>query len=98
MNDPVARGMRWNAFYEEDGGLRDMLADMRDAYLKRMSEIDFGNDKKLEKVAALAMAARITKEIDAVVRGVISDGQSAKAQREHVQQIESLPKSRRRWI
>lgn len=97
-DDPVARSQRWELFYNEAGGLKDILASIQQAYLERMAVIDFTDDKRLAKIAALAMASRVTEELDACVKAIIGEGKVEFANREHVKRIEKLPAAKRRWI
>src|SRR3546814_16639375 len=67
-DDPSRRANRWKAFDEEDGGLRDMIAMLGQTYLERLSQVEPWETEKLSK---LAMANRITQQLDGFVRSVI---------------------------
>lgn len=93
--DPQRRAQRWELFYEEEGGLRDILSAMGVAYLERMSSVEPWEAGKLAK---LAIANRITKEMDAAVRAIIDAGTVAAAMKAHTDRIEAIPEAKRRWI
>lgn len=91
----IARGQRWKLFYEEEGGLRDILADIGRTYIERMSLVEPWETEKLSK---LAMANKIVGQLDSVVREIIASGQVAEHAKAHTKKIESLPAAKRRWI
>lgn len=93
--DPQHRAGRWSAFYNEEDGLRDMLAHLGMTYLERMSVVE---PWETEKLAKLAMAHKITKQLDGLVQAIISDGAVAEQNKICVERIEKLPHSKRRWI
>lgn len=91
----IKRGQRWKLFYEEDGGLRDILATIGRTYIDRMSDVEPWEADKLSK---LAMANKIVGQLDNVVREIIASGQVAEHSKAHTKKIESLPAAKRRWI
>jgi len=95
MIDPVARANRWRAFYEEEGGLADILNAMAGLYLERMSSVEPYEHGKL---SALSIAHKVTKEVAAQINMIMNEGTVAIAQREHLERIERIPEKRRRWL
>ena len=95
MNDPVQIGAQWHLFYEQENGLKDMLASIRNEYLERMAHVEPWETDKLSK---LAIASRIVSLIDGHVQSIIGDGKTTAHNREHIRKIESLPTAKRKWI
>lgn len=95
MIDPVARAQRWKLFYEEEGGLKDILETLRVAYLERLSSVEAYETDKLSK---LAIASKVTRAVDAEIRQIIEAGTVEGSRREHVKKIEAIPAAKRRWI
>lgn len=93
--DALQRGRRWAAFFEEEGGLRDMLDTLGTTYIERMSTLDPWETDKLSK---LAMANKITKQIEGAILYVIGAGNMAAAAKRHAEQIEALPTRKRRLL
>lgn len=93
--DPIQRGRRWAAFYEEDGGLRDMLDALGTTYIERMSALEPWDTEKLAK---LAMANKIAKQLDGFVMEIIGSGDVAAAAKRHREKIEALPLRKRRLL
>lgn len=94
-DDALQRGRRWKAFYEEDGGLRDMLDTLGETYLDRMSSVE---PWETDKLAKLAMANKITKQLKGLVVDIIGRGDVAAAASKHREQIEALPLRKRRLL
>lgn len=95
MSDPVARGQRWQMFYDEEGGLKDILEGLRVAYLERMSAVDPWETDKLVK---LSVASKVTQAVDSEIRSIINAGKVADAHREHVRKIEKIPAAKRKFF
>lgn len=85
--EAIARGARWEAFYAEDGGLRDMIAILRQSYFEKVGTLKPGDTKSLE---ALAMADRIAREIEREVQRVIETGKLRENEARHVNKIASI--------
>lgn len=83
-DDAIQRGKRWEIFYTEIGGVRDMIADLRKAYFEKVSALKPGDTESLQ---ALAMADRIAREIDGQVRSIIETGKMREAEADHVERI-----------
>jgi len=92
--DPIRRGARWKLFLEEEGGINDMLAEIRQTYLERIAAADPSDTGKLQ---VLAMAHRVSREFEAMIRQIITAGEVATAARDHAAKMEKLsPTARRR--
>lgn len=85
--DAVARGMRYSAFYEEEDGLRDMIASLRLDYFQRVGELKPGDTAGLQ---ALGMADRIAREIERKVQSVIETGRIRADDRTHAEKISNI--------
>ena len=93
--DATARASRWIAFYNEQGGLRDMIASLRRSYFEKVGSLKPNDTDSLE---ALGMADRICRELDSQIKQVIDDGKIEQQQREHADRIASLSDAKRRRI
>lgn len=93
--DPIRRAARWKLFYSEEGGLRDIIAEMKRTYLERMSQVEPWETGKLAK---LAIANKICTEVDASVRAIIDAGTVAGERKMMADRIEKLPEAKRRWL
>lgn len=93
MTDKARRADRWRAFYEEDGGLRDLIASMRQAYFERHASLGLSDT---DKHYALSMADKIASEIEQHFKRVIDTG-VLDEHRSHARRIEALPAARRRF-
>ena len=67
----VARGQRWERFYNEEGGLHDMIVRMRQAYFAKVGELKPGEHDAL---LLLATADRLARELDKEVKAIIDSG------------------------
>lgn len=95
MIDPIQRGARWNAFLNEEGGLGDMLAEIQRTYLERLAATDPGNTEQLR---VLAMAHRVSKEFEGMIRAIIAGGEVAQKAKEYSSRIQAIPEAARRYI
>lgn len=93
--DALVRARRWIAFYQEDGGIGDMIASLRRSYFEKVGTLKPGDH---EALAALAMADRIARELDAQVKAIIDAGKIAEAYKEHADKIAALPAAQRRRL
>lgn len=92
--DPIRRGARWKLFLEEEGGLNDMLKEIRQTYLERIAKADPSDTGKLQ---VLAMAHRVSLEFEAMVRQIVQNGEVATAARDYSVKMEKLsPAAKRR--
>ena len=94
VEDPLHRANRWKPFYAEEGGLKDILTYIGETYLKRMSQVE---PWETEKLAKLAMANKITQQIDAMVQAIINDGKVQEHVQKRVKMIEAIPHKARRF-
>jgi hypothetical protein len=93
--DIVHRANRWREFYEEDGGLRDVLDTLRRAYFDRASELMPNDTAALLK---LGMAAKIVEQVDMHIRHILTAGRMEQAAQDHADRIAKLPEARRRFL
>ena len=93
--DIVHRANRWREFYEEDGGLRDVLDTLRRAYFDRASELMPNDTAALLK---LGMAAKIVDQVDTHIRHILTAGRIEQAAQDHAERIAKLPEARRRFL
>lgn len=94
-DDPIHRAGRWNDFYHEDGGLKDMLDTLRDAYLDRAASLMPNDTAALLK---LGMARKIVGEIEAHIVQIFNAGKVQQAAQDHAERIAKLPEARRRFL
>jgi len=95
IEDIVHRANRWREFYEEDGGLRDVLDTLRRAYFDRASELMPNDTAALLK---LGMAAKIVDQVDMHIRHILTAGRMEQAAQDHAERIAKLPEARRRFL
>lgn len=93
--DAVARGQRWLSFYNEPGGLAEVLESMRRGYFEKAGQVKPGD---LEALMALSLADRICGEIDGAFRQVITEGQLEANERIRADKIARLPEAMRRRL
>jgi len=93
--DVIHRANRWREFYEEGGGLRDVLDTLRRAYFERAGDLMPGDSAALLK---LGMAAKIVEQIDAHIRHILTAGKLEQAAQDHADRIARLPEARRRFL
>lgn len=93
--DAIARASRWQAFYNEPGGVADLIAGIRKSYFEKVGNLKPGDTDALQ---ALATADRICRELDAAICAVIDTGKLEQEARKHTDQIEGLPRSQRRRL
>lgn len=85
--DAVARGQRYQAFYDEDQGLRDMFTALRRDYFEKVGQLNPGDTDSLK---ALAMADRICREVERKFQTVIETGKIYGNDSRHVQKIANI--------
>jgi hypothetical protein len=93
--DVIHRAARWRDFYEEDGGLKVVLATLRHAYFDRAADLMPNDTAALLK---LGMAAKIVDQIDAHIGHIIAAGKLEQAAQDHADRIARLPEARRRFL
>ena len=84
--DPIRRGARWKLFLEEDGGL---------TYLENMAKADPSDTAKLQ---VLALAHRVAREFEAMIREIVTAGEVATAARDYANKMEKIPQAARRRL
>jgi len=85
--EAIARGQRWEAFYTEQDGLRDMILDIRRGYFEKVGTLAPGDTDSLQMLGA---ADRIAREIDRKVQSIIETGHMRASDREHVNKIATI--------
>lgn len=93
--DPIQRGRRWEAFWNEDGGLKDMLVEIQATYLERLAAVDPANTEQLR---ILAMAHRVSKEFEGMVRAIIGGADVAQAAKDYSTRMQAIPAASRRYM
>lgn len=93
--DPIQRGRRWEAFYNEEGGLKDMLETIRQTYLDRLAHVDPANADQLR---ILATAHRVSREFEGMIRSIISGADVAQASKDYTAKMQAIPEAARRYI
>ena len=69
--DAIVRGQRWEQFYSEEGGLRDMIVSLRQSYFEKYASLKPGDIPARER---LALIDYLAQELDGKVRAVIETG------------------------
>ena len=82
--DAVARGQRWEAFYAEEGGLADMLSNLRRGYFEKVGNTKPGDTQTL---LVLGLADKIVREVEREVQTVIETGKIRVSQEEHAERV-----------
>ena len=85
--DKVARGQRYEAFYLEEDGLRDMFTALRRDYFEKVGDVKPGDTDSLK---ALAMADKIAREIERKFQTVIETGKIYGNDTRHTQKIANI--------
>lgn len=80
--DAVARGERWQSFYNEQGGLRDMLAELRREAFEAAAELD---PKDTDKIYYWATADRNIRRLQQRIEAVVITGKVQLAQAEQAE-------------
>lgn len=93
--DAIHRANRWRDFYQEDGGLRDVLDTLRNAYLDRAADLMPNDTAALLK---LGMARKIVDQVDQHITSIIGAGKIEQAAQDHADRIAKLPEARRRFL
>ena len=93
--DAQSRAHRWIAFYQEQGGLRDMIIALRHAYFEKVGTLRPGD---MDSLAALGMADRIVREIDSQIKEIIDAGKIEAVNKEYADKIAALPEAKRRRL
>lgn len=79
--DAVERGARWEAFYNEAGGIREMLALIRAEAFEAAAELP---PEDTDKIYYWAMADRNVRKLQNRIERVIASGKAEAARNETV--------------
>ena len=93
--DPIQRGRRWQAFHEEEGGLKDMLATIKATYLERLASVDPAN---VDQLQVLALAHKVTCQLEGMVQAIVSGADAAQAALDYTSKMQSIPAAKRRYM
>lgn len=93
--DPIQRGHKWQAFYNEDGGLKDMLDEIERTYLERMANVSVGN---LEALQVMQIAFKVAQEFRGMIQTIVSGAATAEAAKEYATRMQAIPAAKRRYI
>lgn len=93
--DPVARANRWTSFYNEPGGLGEVIQGIRRAYFEQIGSLRPGD---VDGLKALAMGDLIARSLDGAVKVIIETGELEKQAHEHAAKIAALSPSMRRRL
>ena len=100
MSDPLIRANRFKLAYEEEGGLRDILVGMRQAYFERAGKLD--PTLPLEtRTAALESLSRASHTVDMVedhLRAIIDTGKLEEHNQIFAERIADLPERKRKIL
>lgn len=94
-DERIARAQRWRAFFEEPGGMAEMLKAMRATHLEALSLVDPWDTDRLKKIG-LSMA--MVQQLEQTIRSIMADGTIAIHAAEHAERIQALPDRKKRWI
>lgn len=94
-NDPIRRKKRWEAFYNESGGFRDMILTLQATYLQHIIDAD---PRQVAVIANMKIAHKIAVELDGLAQSIIADGKVAEAATAHAEKIAAIPDHKRRWV
>lgn len=79
--DRVIRGQRWEEFYSEEGGLRDMIAGIRQNYFEQASALGHRDNDKLYE---FAVADRQARELEREVLQIVASGRAMAERQAHI--------------
>lgn len=93
--DALVRAQRWIAFYEEKGGVGDILRQIDRAYFDRAATLAPGDDAGLK---TLSLASQIVKQLDSHIKQIIDSGMIEQSNQEYADRIAALPEAQRRRL
>lgn len=94
-DDELHRSERWKQFYQEQGGIGDMIEGLRMAYFQKVGTLK-PND--MDGLQALGIAMRALSEIDNEIQSIIGAGKIAQSHEDHAAKIAALPPAKRRFF
>lgn len=83
---------------EEEGGLFDMLEEIRLGLFRRASQVQIGDKDAAATYEKLVIADKITEELRNSIARIVDDGKVAEHARSHADRIAQIPDRKRRWI
>lgn len=95
MSDPVQIANKWRLAMADEGGIGEILDRLEVSYIKRLSELEPWETDKMHK---LASAAKVTRAVKAEIMSIIASGKVEEDRRAHVERIEKLPVTKRRFL
>lgn len=87
--DAIARGQRWEAFYNEEGGLADMIQQARKEAFEAYAETRPSDVAEKEYLAGID---RCWRQIDRRVRSVVETGQLVAKQNQFKGAVVGMPR------
>lgn len=98
MSDPIIRAKHWQGCY--DDGLKQLFADMRQAYFERAAKLpaDMPLEQRLSAIESLSIHSDIVASVEAHFIDVISTGKIDEAQALRQIEIQSLPQRKQARI
>lgn len=90
----LARAARWTAFYEEEGGLAEMLARLTESL---MAEAVQGEPWETDRLKKVALGIKIVGMLQSEIRAVTIDSKLAEHAEAAARKIADLPERKRRW-
>lgn len=87
--DAIVRGQRWEAFYSEEGGIADMIAQARREAFEAYGECRPGDVAEKEYLAA---SDRCWRQLEQRVRSVIVSGQIAAKEQQNRGSVIGMPR------
>ena len=97
----AARAERWRQFYEEDGGIGEMLARLTAEMTGAAIEGVDGARTQEQERRALANAAhglRVVSSLNDAIKRIIADGKVAEHSVAVANRLAQLPERKRRWL
>jgi hypothetical protein len=100
MTDPLIRSNQWKRAYSEEGGLRDMFDDIRQAYFKRAGklEVTLPADVRANALERLSFASNVLDMVEDHIRAIIDDGKIAEHNVIYAEKIAGVPERKRRFL
>lgn len=99
MTDPIIRANQWKQALEGEGGIREILDDIRMEYFTKAGKLDhLAMNEHAAALHKLALASRIVDMVEDHIRSYIDDGKLAQNANAFADKIASLPERKRRWL
>lgn len=91
----IARAARWQAFYQEAGGLKDMIDALRETHLDALTMVEPWDEPRLRKIG-LSMA--MVKQLEQTIRNIMADGRIEEHAAAHAERLAEIPERKRKWL